>query len=530
MRVAIYARHSSDKQTTSTTDQIARCQAWCLQKGYEVSEIFYDEAISGANLLNRPGIRDLISVSLQTSFDRIICEDLSRLSRDQSDIASFFKKMLFLDIPIETIAEGEINELHIGLKGTMNALYLKDLADKTRRGMIAAVLGGSLPGGRTFGYDLIREYHNGVPIKGLRAVNAAEADIVRKIYQDYYNGQTLEQICASLNRLAIPAPRGDKWLKTTLIGTQQRKTGILRQTLYKGIVTFNKMAYKKHPDSGKRLSVMRPEDEWIRVPLPELAILDDALFNDVQALIDHRSSRQKLRRQHSAVMTREEKRTEAAETSRNNRKSQIKERRYPLQLISRKLYCADHGTSIRSIRSGLYNCPVRECSNRNLHRAPLIDLTRQSMKKISVSDLKLFLTSKKEERKNLLKEQSIQQCLLDKKRTEIKTLLDHFSSKKAGQETMRFLDEKEVECQRLVYKIASLQKQITSFTIPPNKNLQDIVSKFHNLIEKNRHESEDNATLEQLVSFIKKVELSSQCDHETLVVIFEMQDLIESLR
>jgi hypothetical protein len=28
-----------------------------------------------------------------------------------------------------TLAEGEINELHIGLKGTMNALFLKDLAE-----------------------------------------------------------------------------------------------------------------------------------------------------------------------------------------------------------------------------------------------------------------------------------------------------------------------------------------------------------------------------------------------------------------
>ena len=32
------------------------------------------------------------------------------------------------------LAEGEINELHVGLKGTMNALFLKDLAAKTHRG------------------------------------------------------------------------------------------------------------------------------------------------------------------------------------------------------------------------------------------------------------------------------------------------------------------------------------------------------------------------------------------------------------
>lgn len=31
------------------------------------------------------------------------------------------------------LAEGEINELHVGLKGKMNALFIKDLAAKTHR-------------------------------------------------------------------------------------------------------------------------------------------------------------------------------------------------------------------------------------------------------------------------------------------------------------------------------------------------------------------------------------------------------------
>ena len=36
---------------------------------------------------------------------------------------------------IVTLAEGDITFLHIGLKGTMNAMFLKELADKTRRGL-----------------------------------------------------------------------------------------------------------------------------------------------------------------------------------------------------------------------------------------------------------------------------------------------------------------------------------------------------------------------------------------------------------
>ena len=42
----------------------------------------------------------------------------------------------------EALSEGDISKLHIGLKGTMGALYLKDLADKTRRGLRGTLSGG----------------------------------------------------------------------------------------------------------------------------------------------------------------------------------------------------------------------------------------------------------------------------------------------------------------------------------------------------------------------------------------------------
>ena len=73
-------------------------------------------------------------------FDLIYAEALDRISRDQEDVAGFFKRMAFAEVTIITLAEGEISELHVGLKGTMNALFLKDLAQKTRRGLQGRVL------------------------------------------------------------------------------------------------------------------------------------------------------------------------------------------------------------------------------------------------------------------------------------------------------------------------------------------------------------------------------------------------------
>ena len=63
---------------------------------------------------------------------------LDRVSRDQEDIAAIYKRLRHSHIRRKTLAEGEISELHVGLKGTMNALFLKDLAQKIRRAPIAA--------------------------------------------------------------------------------------------------------------------------------------------------------------------------------------------------------------------------------------------------------------------------------------------------------------------------------------------------------------------------------------------------------
>jgi site-specific DNA recombinase len=77
----------------------------------------------------------MVSDAHTGAFDIILSEDLDRLSRSQSDIAQLFEDMNFAEIEIHTLADGLINEMHIGVKGTMSALFLKSLAQKVRRGV-----------------------------------------------------------------------------------------------------------------------------------------------------------------------------------------------------------------------------------------------------------------------------------------------------------------------------------------------------------------------------------------------------------
>src|SRR4051812_41015011 len=135
MRAVAYARYSSDLQReASIEDQIRLCRRRIEQEGWQYLHAYTDRAVSGASAL-RPAYQSLLEDARQDRFDIVVAEALDRLSRDQEDVAGLLKRLRFAGIRLFTLAEGEITELYVGLKGTMNALFLKDLADKTRRGL-----------------------------------------------------------------------------------------------------------------------------------------------------------------------------------------------------------------------------------------------------------------------------------------------------------------------------------------------------------------------------------------------------------
>src|SRR5690348_4911405 len=130
MRAGIYARYSSDNQNErSIDDQLRLCREFVARRGDTVTDIFADYEISGSSLKTRPQALRLLDEIRAGRIQVVITEDLDRLSRDQEDIAFIYKRARFATVPILTLSDGEINELHIGLKGTMNAIELKKLAD-----------------------------------------------------------------------------------------------------------------------------------------------------------------------------------------------------------------------------------------------------------------------------------------------------------------------------------------------------------------------------------------------------------------
>ena len=352
----IYARYSSELQrSASIEDQVRLCRARIEREGWQYLHAYTDRAISGATAL-RPAYQQLLEDARRGGFDIVVAEALDRLSRDQEDVAGLFKRLNFAGVRLVTLAEGEISELHVGLKGTMNALFLKDLADKTRRGLEGRVRQGRSGGGLCYGYDVVRECNaNGEPLYGGRKIIETEAPIIRRIFAEFAAGKSPRRIALALNCENVSGPRGGQWDASTINGNAARGTGVLNNELYVGRLVWNRLRYVKDPATGKRVSRLNEADRWIERQVPELQIIPLDLWDAVK------TRQQALKR----------------DTRPDMREKPFWARQRPRFLITGLAKCGACGASYVKINARLFGCAAARnrgtCGNRLNIRLDLLE-------------------------------------------------------------------------------------------------------------------------------------------------------------
>ncbi len=275
---AIYARFSSDKQSErSIDDQVALCRLFCEREGLSVVRVYDDRAISGASTQNRLGWLRLMRDANAGRFNVVVAEALDRISRDQEDLAGIYKRLRFKEIEIRTVHDGTAGEIQVGVGGLLGALYLKDLAHKTKRGQAGVVRDGRHNGGRSYGYRAVSGQ------AGILEIQNTEAAIVRRIFECYASGKSPRDIAAALNREGIPGPRGGPWNASTIGGSRKRANGILQNALYNGRIVWNRQHFVKDPETGRRISRPNPESEWMTAHAPQLQFIDDDTWTRAQS-------------------------------------------------------------------------------------------------------------------------------------------------------------------------------------------------------------------------------------------------------
>ena len=271
----VYARYSTAMQSeTSIDDQVASCRRRAAVLGYRVAAVYSDAAIGGA-INERTGLGDLLRTACLGGVDAVIAESLSRLSRDQADVAYLYKLLTFNEVAILTLAEGRITLMHIGDAvgycpgNEAGARRPGRRRPRARRPVLR------LPGQG-------RADAKGRSARGLREIDADEAEIVRLIFEEYLAGRSPRDIAGLLNAYGVPGPRGRPWNRSTIGGNRKRGSGILNNALYVGRLIYNRQSYVKNPETGRRTPRLNPKEDWLTTEVPALRVVDQALWEAVR--------------------------------------------------------------------------------------------------------------------------------------------------------------------------------------------------------------------------------------------------------
>lgn len=321
MRVAVYARYSSENQReASLEDQERLCRDEAHRAGYQVARVYQDAALSGSLTdEQRPGLQAMLRDAEAKAFDVLIVDDLSRLSRDQVSGLQILRRLEYWGIGfiaradgIDTLRNLKTSRFLSGIKGVMAEEFLRDLAEKTRRGLEGVARKGLSAGGLPYGYrsEPVTDDRSGT-IGHRRVIFEPEAAIVRRIFSLYVGEEggrphSPREIAHRLNQEGI-APPGARWKKrnkreclswsfTAIIGHRRLAKGILHNVMYTGRQLWNRSQWMRHPDTKKFRYRVRPQDEWVTHEDPSLRIVPQDLWDKAQA----RMAKQRLPVTHTA--------------------------------------------------------------------------------------------------------------------------------------------------------------------------------------------------------------------------------------
>lgn len=254
-----------------------------------MAHVYQDHAVSGATTM-RPGYQEMVRAAEAGAFDVLLVYDLSRLSRDDIEMKTMIRKLLWWGIRVVGVGDGydsshRSHKIHAGFKGLMNELHLDDIRSWTHKALVGKSEDGYCCGGRVFGYRNVPiedptgkkgDYGRPAVIAVRYEIDEAQADVVRDIYAWSAAGYGYRWIAAELNRRGIRSSRGGAWAATAI-------KVILDNPMYEGELIWNRTRKVRNPETGRRVHRPRPREEWIVRKKPELRIVPEEVAVRVRA-------------------------------------------------------------------------------------------------------------------------------------------------------------------------------------------------------------------------------------------------------
>ena len=286
LRVAAYCRVSTDSdeqldsyeaQLAYYTDAIAKNPKW------RFAGIYADEGITGTQANKRPNFQKMIRDCEKGKIDFILTKSVARFARNTVDSLRYVRKLKAMGIGVffEEQALDSMkseNEMFLGLYSVMAQAESENISANVRWGIQQRMKSGTF----AFRYTILgyRRGENGEP-----EIIPEEAEIVRKIFNMYLEGASLDQIKSYLETNGIKTKKGKSvWSKQIIqdMLCNERFAGdmLLQKTYIENCI--NKKVKKNRGEMAKYL-----------ITNTHPAIISKETFKLVQAEIARRSSKRK---------------------------------------------------------------------------------------------------------------------------------------------------------------------------------------------------------------------------------------------
>lgn len=287
-RCAIYTRKSSeeglDQSFNSLDAQREACEAYVASQrgeGWSLSRNRYDDGGWSGGTMERPGLRQLLIDVSAGKIDVIVVYKVDRLTRSLADFAKMVElfdgnKVSFVSVTQAFNTTTSMGRLTLNVLLSFAQFEREVTGERIRDKLAASKAKGMWMGGYPpFGYD---------PDGRTLSINDAEAQMVRMIFGDYLRLGSVHALADELRQKGV---RSKLWTSKsgTIRGGVEFSRGalfhMLRNRLYLGEIVHRKLAH----------------------PGQHAAIIDQDVFDEVQALLASRKAQRASKRSERALLT-----------------------------------------------------------------------------------------------------------------------------------------------------------------------------------------------------------------------------------
>jgi len=263
-----YLRASSERQVeqgSSFTRQLENIHEAAKTNGLRIpfGLIFFDDGFTGFEFEHRPALLRLRhEVATNPKAYNLVIEDIDRLSRNADWQQGFLLEELARHGVEVRFYISPGSQLERYVRGYIAQEGMKKDRERMRMGSIYKAMSGKVTAKRPlYGYVITH------PQDSYYELHPEESKVVRIMFdQLIYEGKSLKKICEWLNDNQVPTRfSGGVWAPGTIYR-------LFKNPVYKGVFHAHKydQVITGYRENGKpkRSSKLRPEEEWIELPVP----------------------------------------------------------------------------------------------------------------------------------------------------------------------------------------------------------------------------------------------------------------------